>query len=144
MQRILSRREKIILYLTVIIILVGIGFNFTIEPVLTKNSSLDKEIDITKSKLKKYLQLLSQKEYIQNKYNKFSESLLRPDLSKDTSVKMLSEIENLAKESKVQILDIRPGNPKNADLYKESLIELRADADMESYLKFIYNIENST
>ena len=144
MHKILSPREKLILSVTLIIVVFSIGFNFIIEPVLSKNTSLNKEISITRSRLKKYMRLLSQKDYIQNKYNKFSEILLRTNIGKDTSVNVLSEIENLAKESKIQILDIRPETPKIADLYKESLIELRTEGEMESYLKFLYTIENST
>ena len=144
MQRILSKREKLILFSTIGIVVFSLGFNFIIEPVLSKNASLNKEINITRSKLIKYLQLLGQKEYIQNKYNKFSESFQRYNIGKDTSVNVLSEIENLAKESKIQILDIRPQSPKLIDVYKEALIELRTEGDMESYLRFIYNIENLT
>ncbi len=144
MQKILSVREKLILSVTIIIAIFSIGFNFIIGPVLSKNAVLNKEIDVTRAKLKKYLRLLSQKEYIQNKYNKFSEILLSPNISKDASVNVLSEIENLAKESNIQIIDIRPESQKIVESYKESLIELRTEGEMENYLKFLYTIENST
>jgi len=144
MHKILSVREKLILSVTIIIAIFSIGFNFIIGPVLSKNAMLNKEIDVTRAKLKKYLSLLGQKEYIQNKYNKFSEILLSTNIGKDASVSALSEIESLAKEANIQIIDIRPESSKTVDLYKESLIELRTEGEMESYLKFLYSIENST
>lgn len=136
--------EKIILYLTISVIVFSIGFNFLIAPVLTKNENLNKEINITKVKLKKYLQLLSQKDYIQNKYNKLSVYLKDSTAEKDTLVGALSELENLAKASGVRIIDIRPqSSSKGPDLYKEILIGLKTEGAMEGYLKFIYNLENS-
>lgn len=145
MQRILTKREKIILFMAIGALVTSIVFNFVIDPVLTKSACLNKEISLTAAKLKKYLQLLSQKEQIKNQYDKFFESFrhFNNNIGKDASVNMLSEIENLAKESRIQILDIRPETPKNADLYKELLIVLRTQGDMEGYLRFLYNLENS-
>lgn len=144
MQRILARREKIILSATIGVIIFSIGFNFVIAPILTKNENLNKEINVTKTKLKKYIRLLGQKEYIQNKYNKFSARLKGPALEADTSLGALSELENLAKAANIRIVDIRPQSlSRPAALYKEVIIDLRTEGTMEGYLKFIYTVENS-
>jgi hypothetical protein len=143
MQKILNKREKIVLYTTVGIIIFSIAFNLFIEPTLSRNETLNKEINIARLKLNKYLKLLSQKEYIQDKYKKFSASLKLSGSGEDTFVGVLSEIESLAKASNIRILDVRPQSPKILDLYKENLIELRTEGQIEGYLKFIYNIENS-
>jgi hypothetical protein len=143
MQKILNKREKIVLYITVGIIIFSIAFNLFIGPALSRNETLNKEINIVRLKLNKYLNLLSQKEYIQDKYNKFSASLKLDGSGEDTFVGALSEIEGLAKASNISILDVRPQSPKILDLYKENLIELRTEGQIEGYLKFIYNIENS-
>lgn len=144
MQKILSKREILILSVTGLIIIFSLSYNLLIEPVLSRNANLNKEISINKEKLKKYIMLLGQKDSIQNKYNKFSQEFLGSNIGKDTYINALSEIESLAKESNIQIMDIRPESPKISDLYKESLIGLRTEGDIESYLKFIYNIEKST
>jgi hypothetical protein len=143
MQKILAKREKIILYVTVGIIMFSIIFNLFIEPNLSRNENLNKEINIARLKLNKYLKLLSQKEYIQDKYNKFSASLNLSGSGEDTFVGALSEIESLAKASNIRILDVRPQSQKILDLYKENLVELRTEGQIEGYLKFIYNMENS-
>jgi type II secretory pathway component PulM len=62
MQKILNKREKIVLYTTVGIIIFSIAFNLFIEPTLSRNETLNKEINIARLKLNKYLKLLSQKE----------------------------------------------------------------------------------
>lgn len=143
MQKILTKREKIILYVTAGIIMFSIVFNLFIESNLSRNETLNKEINIARLKLNKYLKLLSQKEYIQDKYNKFSASLKLSGSGEDTFVGALSQIESLAKASNIRILDVRPQSQKILDLYKENLMELRTEGQIEGYLKFIYNIENS-
>lgn len=143
MHRILTKRERVILYLTISVIIFSIVFNFVLTPILKRNELLNKEINIAKIKLKKYLRLLSKKDYIQNKYNKFVSGVNLSDTGKDTLVDALSELENLAKQANIRIIDIRPQGAKNINLYKEILIDLRTEGAIESYLKFIYNIENS-
>lgn len=125
------------------VIIFSIGFNYLIAPILTKNENLNREIKINRARLKKYLQLLSQKDYIRNKYNNFFNHLKDSAAKEDTLVSVLSELENLAKASNIRIIDIRPQAPKSMALYKEVLIDLRTEGAMEGYLKFIYNIENS-
>lgn len=143
MQRILTLREKTILYLAISVIIFSVIFNFLIIPVLKKNGALNKEIALTKTKLNKYTRLLTQKDLIQSKYNKFA-SRISPSLQdKGTLVSALSTLETLAQESGIRILDIRPQGSRDLELYKEILIDLKAEATLEGYLKFIYNIENS-
>lgn len=143
MQKILAKREKIILSITVGVIIFSIVFNFLIAPALKKAETLNKEINIIRIKLKKYMRLLSQKDYIQQKYNKFTAGLNLSSASKDTTVSVLSVLEALAKDANIRIIDIRPQTIKNLDLYKEIIVDLRAEGSIEGYLKFIYNIENS-
>ncbi len=143
MARILSKREKAIVWVTIGAVVISIAFNFIIEPVLSKNADLNKEIELTRIKLAKYLELLRQKDSIQEKYSKFSETLQRSNAVKNASVNVLAEIENLANEAKIQIIDIRPETAKAKELYKESLIELRTEGNIESYFQFLFSIENS-
>lgn len=139
----LNKRERIILYLTVGLIILGLGFNLVIEPALAKNKGLNKEINNTRAKLEKYLQLLAQKEEIESKFNKFSASQNNPDFEGNAAVGALSEIENLAKKANIRIIDLRPQSLETSDLYKEALIELKTEGTMEDYLKFIYTLESS-
>lgn len=143
MQKILAKREKIILCITIGVVIFSIVFNFLIAPVIKKAETLNKEINIIRIKLKKYMRLLAHKDYIQEKYNKFTSGLNLSSASKDTTVSSLSVLEALAKDANIRIIDLRPQTIKNLDLYKEIIIDLRAEGTIEGYLKFIYNIDNS-
>ncbi len=144
MLKVLSKREKIILYVTVAVAVSSVVINFLNGSFWQKNIVLNREIAITRQKLKKSLRLLSQKEAIQNRYNRVA---LSPDLSMpqgDVFVATLSELEKMAQDAGVRIVDIRPQDvSKGGGLYKEIAVDLRAEGDIEGYFKFIYNLENS-
>lgn len=145
MTKILSKREKAILYVTIAIVIFVVGFNFLAAPLLTKNEALNKEINALKTRLQKYLYLMERKDDIHSKYNRLFVNLKVSDSSEDGLVSSLSELEKLAKVSNVRILDIRPqSGSRSAAIYREDIIELKAEGTMEEFLKFIYNIENSS
>ncbi len=146
MPKVLQNREKVILSATIGIIVFAVIFNFSIGPVLNKNDDLNKDIKLTLSKLSKYKRLLSQKDYIQNKYSNLSSGMKIGQAGKqdDGLLGALAEIERLAKGSNITIVDIRPKNTNEGSrLYKEIPIDLRTEGNIESYLKFIYDLESS-
>lgn len=134
MQKILIRRERIILCLAVSVIALSAIFNLLLKPVLKKREILNKRIEIARTKLKNYIRLLSRKDYIQDKYKKLTSGLNISAENKGTLVTALSVLENLAKDANIHIIDIRP---------QAALVDLRTEGSMEGYLKFLYNLENS-
>jgi|SRR3989338_7929363 len=143
MPKALTKREKTTLYLTVGIIGFGLLFNFFLGPVFSKNNKLNREISLTRQKLKKYLVLLEQKDAIQNKYSKFfSAAQGISSREQDALISLFAELENLAKGANVKIMDIRPKFGAEGSR-KELAVDLRTEGSMEGYLKFIYNLENS-
>lgn len=144
MRTVLTRREQLILYATLFVIGFSILFSLVILPLLNRDEALSKQIDVAQAKFTKYAALLSQKDAIQNAYNKFSQTFKVSGQEENTALSVLTELENLAKSAKINIIDIKPQTQKNiAAYYKEVLIDLKTEGTMEGYLKFIYNIENS-
>jgi hypothetical protein len=144
MAKILSKREKTIFYATVTVVFFSIVFNFLVVPVLSKNESLNKDINAAKERLQKYLYLMERRDDIRAKYNGLFVDANGSDAGEDGLISSLSELEKIAKDSNVRIIDIRPqGSSRSPSIYKEALIELKAEGMMEEYLKFTYNIENS-
>ncbi len=126
MQKLLTKREKTILYITVGVIIFAFAFNFIIAPIYTKNDSLNKEINIARAKLKKYLWLIEQKEAIQAQFSAISSLSFQPNQQEDILAS--------AKDANIRIVDIRP---------QDTSIELRTEGLIEEHLKFIYNLERS-
>jgi hypothetical protein len=143
---ILNKREKLILYLTAAVIIFAVIFNFFIAPLLTKNDNLNREVALKKAKLQKYLWLISQKEGIKAEYAKFGPQAPVIGEQQDALVAALSELENLAKNAGIRIVDVRPQlkeTKERADSYKEIFIDLRTEGSMNGYIKFLYSLENS-
>lgn len=143
MQRILTRREKLILYLTAGVIVFALAYNYLLAPFEQRNASLNKSIVLAGGKLNTYHRLLAQKEHLREKYNKFYSSFAASGREADTVVGALSQLENLAKEANIYIVDIRPQTSAGANPQGEVIINLKAEGAVEGYLKFIYSIEHS-
>lgn len=141
MNKILNTREQAILFITIVIIIFAVIFNILIAPILEKNNELNREIAVTRTRLIKYSRLLSQKETIEAKYNKLAIPGLNIEQS-GTLVAALSEIQALANNAGIRLLDIRPQTQRSAAA-KEIAIDVRAEGSMDSYMKFIYQIEHS-
>lgn len=142
LKRILSKREKLILYICIGVVVFGITFRFILHPVILKYSSLNQDIRISRSRLVKYRQILRQKDDIRNKYSRFDLNLSLSEQPQDTYVAVLSEIEHLSKTSGIRIIDVRPQD-RIASPKKEIIIDLRIEGTLEGYMRFIYDVENS-
>ncbi len=143
MLKILNKREKVILGLTGGVIAFSVIFNFFIAPILSRNEELGGEIRVARARLKKSLLLLKDKDYIKNRYAKFSTVDNISGRTWDTSVGVLSELAHLANGADIRIIETRPEASKKTGFYKEVLIDLRAEGTVENYLKFIYAVEHS-
>jgi Tfp pilus assembly protein PilO len=137
------KRQKVILYIAIVAVVSAAAFHFLIAPITGQNHALSKEIREAQSRLNRYQRLLSQKEYLQSRYRQFNsaENFLSP--GKDALVAAFQELENLAQKAGVRIMDIRPANPGESDAYKENVISLKTEGDVESYFRFMFDIEHS-
>lgn len=141
MTKFLSKREKIILFATLAIIIFSILFNFLLEPLLNRNSILNQRITVARAKLSKYRRLIEYKDKLESQYKNFTSALTIPR-EEDTFVGALAEIERIAKDAHLRIIDIRPGTSKDTGTKKSMPIDLRMEGTIEGYLQFIYTIEN--
>lgn len=140
MHKMLSTREKILAIAAIGIVVLVAAFNLFIAPVIAKANTLNKEIALAKLKSAKYSRLLSQKGQLQAKYGALLNS---PDntaaSAPDASVSILSELEKIARNANIRIIEVRPQSKAS----REALIDLRTEGGMEAYIKFLYDVENS-
>lgn len=144
MIRLLEKREKLILNITLAIAAFAISYNFLILPIRIKNDYLNKEINLTKGKLKRYFWLLGQKKYLENKYSKFTSYISGAVEEQGAQVSSLAQLENLAKNANIRIIDLRPeSSTKGLPLKQEIIITVKTEGKIEDYLKLFYELENS-
>jgi hypothetical protein len=143
MNKSLSKRERLILYILIGGIFLGLNISFIIEPVVRKNRILNNEINVARLKIKKYFRLLKKEKDIQAKYSKLNLSPLYLEKPEDRLVSVLYELEKIAKNANIQIIDMRPETSQELGKNKEISLALKTEASIEGYIKFIYDIENS-
>jgi len=142
MFKFLSKREKVILSVTGVVILFAVLYNFLISAIIEKYSLLDNQVKIEKARLIKYKQILMRKPAIESKYAAlYSNHEVKP--LGDPCVTLLSELERLAVNAGVRIIDIRPQADSALGNNKGMSVDLRLDGTMEGFIKFLYDTEKS-
>ncbi|MFH1338991.1 MAG: type 4a pilus biogenesis protein PilO [Candidatus Omnitrophota bacterium] len=138
----LLKRERIILYFTLGLIGFSLMLNFIFLPVINEFGDLNKEITLCQLNLKKSIKLLSRKQKIQQDYTQIS-SLTQLEAGEEEIITLvLAQLENLASQAGLRIIDIRPQASRDLDRYKEIVVELKQEGKIEGFLRFIYDLEN--
>lgn len=140
--KILTKRERIIAFFALGIIAISAILNFILLPLINRYQALNREISLCQLNLKKSSRLLSKRERIQQDYNEIS-SLVQLEAGEDRIIALvLTQLENLANQADLRIVDVRPQAPRNLERYKEIIVELKQEGRIEGFLRFIYDLEN--
>ena len=114
------------------------------NPLLDKLSSAKLEIERAQLGIRKYLELVQQKDAILNSEKQIERYLNLKGSDEEKMSAILSRIESAAHEAGLLIQDMNPqAAPKtksNPSIYN---VQLRAEADLKKLFDFAYNLENS-
>lgn len=138
----LSKREKVIVLLTL-----GLGggsliYIFLIEPFLANINDMNNEILIKETKLQKIYALIGHKDKIEAEYEKFLKASSSNASDEAIISDILKQVEKIAVASSVQLNNVRPERLRNEEV-KRLRVEITAEAGVSSMLKFIYDLEMS-
>jgi Tfp pilus assembly protein PilO len=140
--KMLSRRERTLLYFTLGIIGFSLILNFIFLPLINEFGDLNKEITLCQLNLKKSLRLLSRKQKIQQDYTQIS-SLTQLEAGEEEVITLvLAQLENLASQAGLRIVDVRPQASRDLGRYKEVVVELKQEGKIEGFSRFIYDLEH--
>lgn len=141
----LLKKERVFLLVVALALVFVSALRFFYVPVFLKNQALGREINTLGSRVCTYTRLISQKDRIRAEFAKASPVPDSPAAERpDTLMAVLSELEKLAKNSDIRIIDIRPQQQQNTSQGNRQLaVDLRTEGVMEGYLRFIYATENS-
>lgn len=126
----LSKREKYIFILTVVVVISALAYNFILGPSFKKWHSLNSEIAIEKARIRKGLRLLETQNTIINEYNTYATSL-------GNISEILSYIESQTEALGIKTANIRPMPVVQKGLYKEYIIELQIEGEFSDINKFV-------
>jgi Tfp pilus assembly protein PilO len=139
----LSKREKAILYGTVLVVSLTAIDRLIINPIFSKMEALNKQIQEKDAGIKKDLRILAQKERILAEKVKYASFLSSSASEEEEMTSILKEVEALAGKSSVYLVDMKPVGLKKSGSSEKYLINVNCEAQMEQLTEFIYNIESS-
>ena len=139
----LTKRERVIFIFAAGVIAFSLILNFIILLTLDRFRALNQEINSCKLNLKKSLRLLAKKQAIQEDYNQVS-SVVRLQAGQEEMVAIvLSQLEQISGKVGLRIIDVRPQRSNDLGRYKEILVELKQEGNIDGFMRFIYDIENA-
>jgi len=139
----LSKREKLVLYSTVLFVSIALSDRLIIGPIFYKVKSLNEEIRKRETDIKNSLRVLSHKDQIITEKTKYASFLTGFKSEDEETTSILKEIESLADKASVYLIDLKPGGLKEDGSTKKFTVNLNCEGQVEQLVDFMYNIEKS-
>lgn len=128
-----SKREKRIFIITIILTIIALLYNFIFEPGLKKLQILNNEITAKTARMNKGIRLRERRDSIIHEYNRYAKS------TKNIS-KILSEVESYADSIGIKTSNIKPGQAMEMGFYEEYVVELQIEGEMNNIIKFLSGV----
>lgn len=140
----LSAREKKILYAVMALLILVFGYHAVWRPVTEKFSELDDEIFAMQMRLRKAKTFIRQKDQVLEASRQFP-NLEQMDAGSDEEeiARLLNYIEQAARKNGVSLSDVKPQPVRSDKVTKLYLVELNAEANVNSLTDFVYELEHS-
>lgn len=136
---VLSKREKISIYLMVVVISIYLIYTYGLTPTLRRWDIVRGELLIKEVKLANEETLLKDKARLEQDYSKLAPLLGGGEEIPD----LLREFSKMAKISGVRIGRVSQ-SPKGEESFKEIPLEMDLEGDMNGLAQFLNSLESST
>jgi len=139
----MSRKEKNLFLIAIIFVGCAILYRTTLLPAIGNSAALNRRIQLKRRMIKDSLGLLNQKENIQKESRKYANYAKQELSEEEETASFLKEIEDVARISQLQLIDLKPYSAKRKDFCIEYRIEIETESDMNQLITFIYNLQYS-
>ena len=139
----LSKREKTILSICVILGVTAIAYSLIIEPFIMRWRTLNDQIESKIALLIKNTRLLKMHKALEAEYAKYHGFMEISEDEEKELAKALGEIENVSAKSSCNIANIKPRASRKLGNYKEIFFEVTAEGSISELAQFLYEIETS-
>jgi Tfp pilus assembly protein PilO len=139
----LSKREKYIAYVSIGIIIFLVLDKCVISQVMNRLAALDEEILVLENKLEKSINILQQEDAIFDEYEKYVEVIKKQRSDEEIMVVLLSNIEKMANQASVRLVDMKPTPSEKKEFYTKYTIRIEAEAEISQLINFIYQLEKT-
>lgn len=132
-----------ILYGAMCFVLLMLMDRLVIYPIFYKIDTLNKDIRKKESDIRRNLRILTYKDRILEERKKYASFLVSSKSQEEEMTLLLKEIEGLAGDSSINLVDMKPAGLQESGASQRYIINLNCEAGMEQIINFMYNIENS-
>ena len=139
----MSKKERNLFLIAIIFVGCAILYRTTLLPAIGNSAALNRRIQLKRRMIKDSLGLLNQKDNIQKESRKYASYAKQKLSEEEETAVLLKEIEDIARKSSVQLIDLKPYSQGKIDFYIEYRIEIETESNMNQLVAFIYNLQNS-
>ena len=140
----LSKREKLILYVSAAIVLLLTLDQLIVGPIFRTMRKLDQQTQAMEDNIKQSIRLLGQKEQMMKESAHYAAYAVSSKSAEDEILALLKLIQDLASQTSVNLLYSKPGGAggeaKEPSTYR---ISLECEGQMDQLIAFFYAIETS-
>lgn len=138
----LSQREKIILYLSIVAVVMVAADQLVLSPIRKNLQSLDQRTQDMETNIKRSIHLLGQKEKMMKEAELYATYAAPSKSSEDGVLILLKKVQELASQASVNLLYSKPvgGEAKERNVYR---VNLECEGQMDQLVNFFYAVENA-
>ena len=139
----LTKSEKFLMALCGLVICIFVIYRLVVVPAKNRQEEMDQKIQKEFVKLKKNTLVLKTAQQVDQNYAGLN-TLLGQKGGDDTERSaMLASIQQVAKETDVNIANVQPQRVLNKDVYKEFSVLLLIDATWPSTMEFLHRLQDT-
>lgn len=139
----LSKRERLILYVTGLMLFLGAMDRVVYQPVLGLFNKLDQDIAVQEDELRKNLKYLAMRETVRSRYAATAAYAVSSGADEEEIGGLLNEIEVAARNSGLSLVNMKPRPVAATESEKRYPVEVEIDSTMSQLIKFIYGLYSS-
>ncbi len=139
----LSGRERMVVIAAVSIVAVMMLDRIVVGPIISNIGVLGVRIEEKERTLRAYARILSNEKRVKKEKELYAKYSLKALPSEDELAGLLGEIENLAREADVYLVDSSPSGTEEKGVLKMYLIKVDCNGTVDEIFRFIHSIESS-
>lgn len=139
----LSKREKVIFYITTLVFGSILLFNFVVEPLGDKLSLMNEDMRSKEEMLNKYTQLINKGGGIVSVYENYKETMQAEITVEEADAALFKELKGLATRFSLNLEQVRPQPIEKKNEYNEVALETVLTGSFSSVFKFIQGLEDN-
>ena len=139
----LSTRERIIVAVTTAVFGLAAMDRLVYQAIIHQFDALDQEIQAHESQIRKNLRSLAARQRTIQEHTRYTESLAAAGSDEEETSRMLGELEGLARESHLALINMKPQQIVPLGFGKRYAVEIEVRGEMAGLIQFLYALRHS-